>query len=523
MHHRIRSIPGVTALVATLIAAPVGSAATRAEDVHPDSALARTLRAIEGTPLTLSGALVYAFEGATSLNEAEASLASAKAIVQRERGAFDPEIFASLEKSAVDAPTASPFAGAEVLETEDVSTRAGARMRLPIGTELEAAVTMDRRETNSTFATLDPEYAGSGELSITQPLLNGFGPSTRGSLSFAKHQARAAEAAYADAEAALRAAVEQTYWDLYAAERNAAVETLFVERAQALLTDVQTRARAGLVGPADIANAEVFLAEREQAAMDAALRMDEISDRLGSLIGARPQGALRRFRATDTPTSTFSIEDEERSLAKAYEANHRLRSLDSNLHALRALERGAAWSALPDLDLVGRIGGNGLSGTPQTVVFGTDTLRTTIDGNGSDVLDQIAGRDFPTWSVGLELRVPLGLRSGRGERARLRAEVARVEEQRVALRRTIEEHVRAASRELAQSAKRLETAQRGVDASHEQVRAGIIEYRHGRTTAFELVRLSADLASAQERLSQALVRAAKADATLRYLTGGSGR
>jgi outer membrane protein TolC len=60
-----------------------------------------------------------------------------------------------------------------------------------------------------------------------------------------------------------------------------------------------------------------------------------------------------------------------------------------------------------------------------------------------------------------------------------------------------------------------------VDASQEQVRIGLIEYRNGRTTAFELVRLGADLAAAQQRYSEALVRTAKAAAELRHLTSGA--
>jgi outer membrane protein TolC len=50
------------------------------------------------------------------------------------------------------------------------------------------------------------------------------------------------------------------------------------------------------------------------------------------------------------------------------------------------------------------------------------------------------------------------------------------------------------------------------------VRIGVLEYRSGRTTAFELTRVAADLATAQQRFSQALVRTAKAHADLKRLT-----
>jgi outer membrane protein TolC len=82
----------------------------------------------------------------------------------------------------------------------------------------------------------------------------------------------------------------------------------------------------------------------------------------------------------------------------------------------------------------------------------------------------------------------------------------------------LEENVRASYRELLHAKKRLEAARNGVEASAEQVRIGMLEYQVGRTTAFELVRLSADLATAQQRYSQALVRAAKAAAELKKLT-----
>ena len=68
--------------------------------------------------------------------------------------------------------------------------------------------------------------------------------------------------------------------------------------------------------------------------------------------------------------------------------------------------------------------------------------------------------------------------------------------------------------------KRVEAARAGADASLEQVRIGILEFRAGRTTAFELVRLAGDIATAQQRYSAALVRAAKTAAELRRLTAG---
>jgi len=82
--------------------------------------------------------------------------------------------------------------------------------------------------------------------------------------------------------------------------------------------------------------------------------------------------------------------------------------------------------------------------------------------------------------------------------------------------------VRSTHRELTNGKDRLEAAREGVDAAQEQVRIGLIQFYNGRSTAFELVRLGADLAGAQQRYSEALVRTAKAAITLKELTSGRG-
>ncbi len=94
----------------------------------------------------------------------------------------------------------------------------------------------------------------------------------------------------------------------------------------------------------------------------------------------------------------------------------------------------------------------------------------------------------------------------------------RAEQGEIAQARSLEERVRAGHREVMHGQDRLRAASAGVEAAREQVRIGLIEFHNGRSTTFELVRLSEDLAVAQRRYSEALVRTAKAAATLRELT-----
>jgi len=486
----------------------------------PDSALIATLEKLPGEHLQLSRAFTDAAEQATGARVAQAQMVAAGEIVRREKGVFDPELYGTAGWSGTDTPAASLFAGAEVLETETANFEAGARMRLKIGTELTASLNSNRLATNSAFASLNPEYPAYGALTLRQPLLKGFGPSARSDLSFAERHYDAASARYNNAVLAVRTDVETLYWQLYAAERNHAVTTIIRDRAEAFLADTQLRAKAGMIGPSQVANADFFLTEAEQALLDTEEQLDAISDRLASLMGRRPQAL--RYRATDEPPREFQIVDQDTLVAMTMRHNPELQALARDAQAIRALEHGAAWDARPTLDLLGSLGGNGLSGSPQDVYFpgNPDPVRTDVNGGRSDSVNDVIKQTYPTWNVGVVFALPIGRREGKGERDRLSAEVVRAEQQLLSAQRRLEEEVRAQHREIVRGRRRLELAVRGTNASIRQVDIGLLEYRNGRTTAFEVVRLAADLATAQQRYSEALVRTARAAAVLRQLTGG---
>lgn len=501
-------------------AADISSTARTTLAASPDSALTATIERLPGERLRLADAVASARVHAAEARIAEAGLAAAEQAVRREKGSFDPELFGSADWGSTDTPSASLFAGADVLQTERADFEAGARIRTRLGTELSASVNSYRHTSNSSFAALDPEYTSYAALTLRQPLLKGFGPSARSGLDFAENSRQGADARYEGAMLAVQAEVEITYWQLYAAERNHGVTMLVRDRAAAFLDDTRKRARAGIVGPSDLANAEYFLSETEQATLDTEEQLDRLSDRLASLMGRRPEAL--RFRSWDEPPASFPVVDRDSLVAVVMEANPELVARDRDAEALRALEKGAAWDARPALDLVGGLGGSGLSGRARDVYFPGDPnpLRADIDGARGDALGQAVGRDHPDWNVGVVFTLPIGNREGRGERDRLRAEVVRAEQQLVSVQRALEEEVRAQHRELERGRRRLEFASRGVDASIRQVEISMVEFDNGRTTAFEVVRLAADLATAQQRYSDALVRTARAAAVLRQLSGG---
>jgi outer membrane protein TolC len=505
------AVPLLSILVSAAAAAPAGV------PVRPDSALADVVAGLPGEPLALDDAIRQGLDGATGVRSARAALRSARGALRREKGAFDPVLFADVDVTDADTPTASPFSGADVLETKERSVSTGARLKLPIGTELAAILETVRLETNSSFASLNPQHTTSGRLTVRQPLLSGFGPSANAGVSSASRDLDAARARATDAALSVASEVEATYWDLHAAELDLAVRRLLVQRGESFVHQAVQRAEAGVVGPGEVATARTFLAEQQIEAIAREEDLDETSDRLATLLGRRPAGGATRFRTVSEPPGDFALEPEEALVERALARNHELRAAKADLAAADARARAAAWDRLPRLDVSGSIGGNGLAGTGRSVAFLDTTFTTQSTGGFSDSFDQVVNRDFLSWSVGMSLEVPLTLRPGRGERERTLGEVDAAQARVEAVRRDVEDQVRARRRELEHGSRRLELARTGVDAALEQARIGQIEYQNGRSTAFELVRLAADVAAAQQRYSDALVRTAKAAAELKRL------
>ena len=291
---------------------------------NPDSALLAILGSFKGTSLRLQQAVHYGLSNATSIRRAEAAYLAAGGSVRREAGVFDPQLFFTLNYQDQKLPTSSFFSGAPILSTQQTTSQTGLRMNLPIGTELSLALNTVRLNTNSDFAFLNPEYDAFGVLSFRQPLLGGFAASARKQLTRVEREYEAEKTRYDQQVIATSADIERAYWDLYAAERDYAVQQLTRDRADAFLKETELRAKAGLVGPNQVANAETFLAEQKLLLIERQERLDAQSDQLSSLIGVRPEAGMQRFIPADEPPSDYPLD-----------------SLD-----LSTLLAGCAWQAL---------------------------------------------------------------------------------------------------------------------------------------------------------------------------------
>ena len=404
----------------------------------PDSSMRALLDSLPGTRLTLSQVTAGAAQNSATLKSAEAAYLAAGGATRRERGQFDPELIFGYNYSDRADPASSFFAGAAVLKTVNTDAMAGVRWQLPTGTGIQATLSTVKLQTNSAFAFLDPQYDAFGTLSLRQSLLRGLWVAGKKELAQAGEQERMMKARYDQEMIATATGAEMAYWGLYGSERNFAVQTLIRDRARIFLRDTEFRVAAGLARPSEAATARTFLAEQELLLIDREEQLAAASDGIAELIGVRP---LIRFMTSDAPASSYPLETPETLIELAKGNNLSLEAARADIEAARAMADAAGWEWLPTLDIVGSIGGSGLAGTPQDVIFGSDTLRTQRSGTSNDAISQAVNRDYPNWSVGLELSIPLGFRSGLGEKDRLEAELLSAEQRYIDQERRLESAV----------------------------------------------------------------------------------
>ena len=148
--------------------------------------------------------------------------------------------------------------------------------------------------------------------------------------------------------------------------------------------------------------------------------------------------------------------------------------------------------------------GSGLGGSQllRTGVF-PGVITGRADSGFGDVLGQVFGRDYPTWSFGLTVSYPLG--HSYEELSAVRAGVERRQAAaRVAsLQLDVAAALRQAARQIRSTAEREDAARAGAALAAERSRAEQRRYEAGLSTSFLVTQAQRDLLQAQVNLLQA--------------------
>jgi outer membrane protein len=409
------------------------------------------------------------------------------------------------------------------------------------GTAISVAFDNLRSSTNSPDTIFNPAVQSTMIFSIQQPLLNGFGilPNTRYIIE-AKNTLKVASSQFAQQVIATVSAVQTDYWELVFARENVKVEEAAVAVSNKLYEDNKKQLEIGTMAPLDVLTAESELATDTQNLIVAQTNKLQQETVLLNAITRDPLApSLRNIEvvpttgiATPSVTENLPLMD---AVNEAWQKRPEIFQADMNLKNAEVEVKATRNSLLPTLNLVGQYSATGLAGNevvtnatqtgfqadPNSPIVGANDLPFNVGNPGAPgvpafvgipvfntttnlqksglntALDQMIHSNFPTYSAGLNLVVPIRNRSAQADSARAQIDQRQQVLQYRQLQNTIFVNVRNAQIALQQDRAQVAAAEKARVLAQQTLDAEQKKYQLGSSTSYQVVLRSRDLTSAQ--------------------------
>jgi outer membrane protein TolC len=385
-------------------------------------------------------------------------------------------------------------------KTDSTTYNFGLREVLPTGGALEVDFTNGRSETNNTFATFNPSYSSGLQASFSQPLLRNLRiDATRQAIRVAKKNREISDAQFHQVVLNTSATVRRLYYDLLYAIDNLGAQRKSLDLAKKLLDENQIKVRVGTLAPLDVVSAEAEVASRDEQVIVAEAAVDNAMDAVRQAIFPRnaPETWATEIVPTDHPTAEPVHVDVEAATLRALQERTDVVAARKALESAQISADYGRSQALPGADLVASYGTKGAGGTALTRDGLGGPIIATDPGGYSDALSQALGRDFPNWSVGVNLSYPILNRSASARSARLKVARDQSEARLRALELDVAGQVRAAARAVETNYKRVESTRAARVLQERTVDAETKRFGAGMSTNFIVTRAQRDLALAE--------------------------
>jgi HAE1 family hydrophobic/amphiphilic exporter-1 len=382
----------------------------------------------------------------------------------------------------------------------------GVEQNLPTGGGYRVGFNNARSVFSGGVGTVNPAYSPNVSFALNQPLLRDFGMDiNRRFITIARNTLGLNQEAFRTSLMNTAVSVEQAYLNLVYSRRAVEVvkESLFLARDQARIT--QIRIDVGASAPLDILQPRVTIATTEEQLIIAVANVRAAEDQLRALMNLEPAEWDRPIIPTDDveyrPLS-INVDD---AVRRALELRPEVRQDQLNTDTRRVQYLYARNQTLPQLDL----GLNyGLAGVAGNAFVGRDPItnapiRQRI-GYGQG-LQNIAEFDFPSWTIGFNVGVPISNVGARAEarRAELDLRQSRLSEEQT--RQNIVLDVRQAVRDVDTASRTIVATRAAREAAERNVEAERRRYENGMTTNFQVLEVQQQLSDARVRELQALV------------------
>jgi len=458
--------------------------------------------------LTLEDAVRRAIDHNPELSIVRLGTEVEAAQVGASESAYAPVFSTTLGRSSSVTPPSNFLLGTSGVDTRDWFSSTGVRQRVPWGSGTWS-VSWDaaRTTSNSPLNSFDPSVQSGVQFAFSQPLLRDRKiDAARQQIVIAKRNQESSEFRFRESVVQTVASVKQAYWTLKALRANVTLQESSLDLAQKLAKENEVRVRVGQAPPLDLVQVEAEVADRREGLIRARAAAEDGEDRLRRLIMDPHDASFWQVRIdpADEPAGRDPLPDLDAIVAKAIDGRYDVaRARNDVANAATSVEYFGN-QKLPDVRLETSYRGSGLGGSQllRSGVF-PGVITGRADSGFGDVLGQVFGRDYPTWSFGLTVSYPLG--HSYEELSAVRAGVERRQAAaRVAsLQLDVAAALRQAARQIRSTAEREDAARAGAALAAERSRDEQRRYEAGLSTSFLVTQAQRDLLQAQVSLLQA--------------------
>jgi outer membrane protein len=294
-------------------------------------------------------------------------------------------------------------------------------------TGAQLGVTFDNTQLTSNAAryTYNPILYSSLGFTITQPLLRGFGIElNRRFIRIAKNDGRIADLVFRQQVIDTVAGIARLYTDLVSLNEDVKVKREALRLAQRLSEDNRHKVEQGEQAPIEVTRAQAQVASNQQALISAEglVQQQELIVKTAITRGGLGNPAIRAAQIipTDTVTvpETESVRPVDDLIAAALHDRPDLAQAGIQVENSQINLKGSLNALRPELDVVGNVQNGGLSGDINVVGAALTPGAALYPGGYGTALGQIFKNNFPTYSVGVQLTLPLRNRVAQADAVR---------------------------------------------------------------------------------------------------------
>jgi outer membrane protein len=340
---------------------------------------------------------------------------------------YDPSLSGQINWAHQSTPEYNPLitGSSNWLVSNNINANVGWTQGFSPGTQLSMTFDDTRLTSNSDRYTYNPILSSSLGFTVTQPLLRGFGIElNRRYIHIAKNNGKIADLVFRQQVIDTIAGIARLYTDLVSLNEDVKVKRESMRLAERLYEDNQNKVQQGEQAPIEVTRAQAQVASNRQALISAEglVQQQELILKTAITRGGLANPAIRTARiiATDTLTvpETQPVHPVEELIAEALRSRPDLAQAGIQVENSQISLKGSLNALRPELDVVGAVQNGGLSGdinAPAAVL--TPGASLYPGGNGT-ALGQIFRNNFPTYSVGMQLTLPLRNRVAQADAVR---------------------------------------------------------------------------------------------------------